>query len=109
MDPHPLVIDADELLANPRGIMEHYCKETGLPFEEQMLTWEPGEVKDWMSYKHTHVFKDTLLKSSGFMKPQELPQDSDVQSLPKEAQDLIQEMLPYYEAMYSERLQLTNT
>ena len=60
MDPHPIVIDADDLLENPRGIMEHYCKETGLPFEEQMLTWEPGEVKDWMTYTYSHVFKRQL-------------------------------------------------
>ena len=70
LDPHPLIIDADDLLANPRGIMEHYCKETGLPFEEQMLTWEPGEVKDWsqdwMMSRYVHIFKETVMKSSGF-------------------------------------------
>ena len=86
--------------------MEHYCKETGLPFEERMLTWEPGEVKDWKTYKYSHVFKETAMKSSGFIKPQEKPECGSVEHLSKEAQELIQEMLPYYEAMYSERVQL---
>lgn len=106
VDPHPIVIDADDLLANPKGFMEHYCRATGLRFEEQMLTWTPGDVQDWMPYKYTHVFKDTVMNSSGFMKPQEKPRANDMENLSKEAQDFIQQMLPYYEAMYSVRLQL---
>ena len=47
LDPSPIVIDADDLLENPRGIMEEYCNRTGLPFQESMLTWSPGVVPDW--------------------------------------------------------------
>ena len=34
IDPNPVVIDADDLLMNPRYIMEQYCSAVGLPFEE---------------------------------------------------------------------------
>ena len=44
VDPTPVVIDADDLLMNPRGLMEQYCNATGLPFEESMLSWTPGVV-----------------------------------------------------------------
>ena len=88
MDPHPIVIDADDLLENPRGIMEHYCKETGLPFEEQMLTWEPGEVEGWMTFTYSHVFKETVMKSSGFIKPKEKTDCGSIEHLSKEVQDV---------------------
>ena len=46
------------------------------------------------------------MKSSGFIKPQEKPECESIEHLSKEVQELIQEMLPYYKAMYSERVQL---
>ena len=46
VDPHPIVVDADDLLTNVRELMEQYCTATGLPFEERMLNWTPGVVPD---------------------------------------------------------------
>ena len=106
INPHPIVIDADDLLANPRAIMEHYCKETGLPFDEQMLTWQPGEVQDWLSYKYYKEFFSTVMASSGFLKPS--TNSVTVADLSVEAQDVYQQVLPFYEAMYQERFQPNN-
>ena len=103
LDPHPIVIDADDLLANPRDIMERYCKETGLPFEEQMLTWEPGVIEEWCSYIHYKEFFGTIMETSGFLKPR--TDTTTVADLSKEAQDVYREILPYYEEMYRVRLQ----
>ena len=50
VDPTPVVIDADDLLMNPRELMEQYCNATGLPFEESMLSWTPGVVSDWTEF-----------------------------------------------------------
>lgn len=33
------VIDADELLQNPEGILKVYCKEVGIDYSPQMLEW----------------------------------------------------------------------
>jgi len=38
----PVVILADELAANPEGMLRAMCQELGLPFQEAMLSWEPG-------------------------------------------------------------------
>ena len=85
--------------------MRHYCKATSLPFEELMLTWEPGQVENWMSYKY--VFKDTVMNSSGFMKPQENQQLAIQKTFQRGTRTHSTKlMLPYYKAMYSERLQL---
>lgn len=37
------VIDADDLLDNPSGIIEAFCKSTGIPYEPEMLIWDTEE------------------------------------------------------------------
>ncbi|KAI9802118.1 MAG: hypothetical protein M1833_002039 [Piccolia ochrophora] len=34
------VVDADDLLDNPAGIIEAYCRTVGLPYDPAMLTWD---------------------------------------------------------------------
>lgn len=33
------VVDADDLLDNPKGIVQAYCNSVGIPFDEDMLNW----------------------------------------------------------------------
>ncbi|KAI8932699.1 hypothetical protein NX059_010191 [Plenodomus lindquistii] len=37
------VIDADDLLDNPSGIIEAFCKTTGIQYEPEMLIWDTEE------------------------------------------------------------------
>ncbi|KAF2241234.1 hypothetical protein BU26DRAFT_469412 [Trematosphaeria pertusa] len=37
------VIDADDLLDNPSGIIEAFCKTTGIEYEPEMLKWDNDE------------------------------------------------------------------
>ena len=34
------IVDADDLLDNPRGIVEAFCKSVGIAFDENMLCWD---------------------------------------------------------------------
>ena len=107
-DSLPVVIDADDLLRNPKGIMEQYCNATGLPFNESMLTWTPGVVLDWTENSKCNEWHGAAMMSSGFMKPSSVtqtPSEEDLLLL-KECETAIQEALPYYEAMYSTRMRL---
>jgi hypothetical protein len=52
------LIDADDLLDNPSGIIEAYCKSTGIKFEPEMLTWDTEE-------DHAYA-KETFEKWKGF-------------------------------------------
>jgi len=106
VDPHPIVIDADDLLTNARVLMEQYCTATGLPFEERMLNWTPGVVPDWTEIEHYKEWHGTVMMSTGFMKPKEALLSSTT-SLPEEAEDAedaVQQALPLYEAMYAVRM-----
>ena len=38
----PPVIDADDVLKNPRGILRTLCKACGIAFDEAMLKWAKG-------------------------------------------------------------------
>ncbi|HWG66128.1 MAG TPA: hypothetical protein VN662_01750 [Rhodanobacteraceae bacterium] len=38
----PPVIDATEVLKNPRGTLSALCAKLGIPFTERMLRWPPG-------------------------------------------------------------------
>lgn len=37
------VVDADDLLDNPKGIIEAYCKSVGIEYDEKMLNWDSPE------------------------------------------------------------------
>ncbi|KAF1998423.1 hypothetical protein P154DRAFT_495470 [Amniculicola lignicola CBS 123094] len=41
------VIDADDLLDNPSGIIEAYCKSIGYPYDPDMLKWDGEEHHEY--------------------------------------------------------------
>lgn len=38
----PLVLESEALLADPKTIMELWCSDSGIEFEESMLEWNEG-------------------------------------------------------------------
>lgn len=108
LDQQPVIIDADDLLANPAGTMEAYCKVTNLPFDENMLKWEPGPILDWDVWNGWH---DSALKSSGFTKHdvQQLENFENLDDYPLEVQSCVKECQVYYEFLRSRKTEPTNT
>jgi hypothetical protein len=89
----PPVIDADDVLADPRAMLSALCTALGLPFSERMLNWPPGRrPTDGAWAPHWY---QAVEASTGF----ELPgPHSSVQSL------LTEEAWPYYQALYAHRI-----
>ena len=106
VDPNPLVIDADDLLENPKEMMKYYCTATGLPFKEDMVNWSPGPVPDWTNCTDCHVWHGAVMNSSGFKQKPKSSSPVSLSEYPKEIQDIISYSLPFYEAMYSSRIKL---
>jgi hypothetical protein len=52
------VVDADDLLDDPEGIIRAYCASVGLPFEPEML--------EWADERHQVYAKKTFAKWPGF-------------------------------------------
>ena len=88
----PPVLDAREVLTNPRGVLTELCMRLGIPFEDAMLAWKPGPRPEdgvWAPhwYKNVH-------RSTGFerYRPKSEP-------FPRELEPLLAECSPHYEAL----------
>ncbi|KAM3070326.1 hypothetical protein ACMFMG_010158 [Clarireedia jacksonii] len=63
------VIDADDLLDDPEGIIKAYCKETGIDYRPEMLVWDTEEhhrrareaFEKWRGF-HDDAIESTSLK-----------------------------------------------
>jgi hypothetical protein len=88
----PPVIDARELLSDPRGVLSQLCARLGLPFEEAMLRWTAGPRPEdgvWAPHWYENVHRST-----GFERYR-------APSSPLQARyrPLLDECLPHYERL----------
>ena len=91
------IVDSDELLANPRENFPKVCEALGIPWREQMLYWPAGHKAfdgPWWPHWYANVHKST-----GFGPPKRMPEP-----LERRYEKVVQETLPAYEALYSNRL-----
>lgn len=101
----PPVIDSDDLLENPRGVVEAYCNAVGLRFMPEALSWKPGERKEVLWYDKEEVWHDTLKKSDGLKRQ---PRKAvDIGKAPDWVQEMHRAFLPHYEHLHSYRLAVT--
>ncbi len=98
----PPVIDSDDLLENPREMVEKYCNAVGVPFIESALSWEPG-ARDEVSWWDSGVFHSNLRDSDG-LKPQPR-KHGDISKAPDWLKEMHDEVLVHYEYLYQYRIQ----
>ena len=95
----PVVVDADDLLQHPDQTLQCYCEAVGIPYEENMTSWEPGPVPEWEACVGWH---EAVLKSSGFSKSADNKSSKHQAAhieVPAEVQRVIEECIPFYEAL----------
>ncbi len=93
----PPVVDADALLADPRGVLSRLCAALAIPFHEKMLSWPSGPRKSdgvWAAHWY-----DTVNRSTGFAPAKPHP-ELDVPRM----QRLADEALPIYERLAARAL-----
>lgn len=61
----PVVIDSDDLLTDPHGIVRAWCEAVDLEFDRNALSWDPGMRPEWDVWEewHTDVAASTGLES----------------------------------------------
>jgi hypothetical protein len=95
----PVVIDARDVLTDPRRALGALCEALGIPFDEAMLAWPPGRrATDGIWAKHWYA---NVEKSTGFeaYRPrEEVP--------PPELADLLARCLAHYETLHAHRLRI---
>lgn len=93
----PPVIDARDLLRDPRAMLERLCAAIDIPFTERMLSWPPGAREtDGIWAKHWY---DAVWKSTGF---QPVPEQS--VHVPPRLQPLHSACREHYEILHARRL-----
>jgi hypothetical protein len=94
------VLDARDVLENPRGMLVALCEGLGVPFDEAMLLWPPGPRDTdgvWAKYWYAAVEKST-----GF---QEYRPKSD--SVPARLEAVYNECRRHYDRLYERRLSVS--
>jgi hypothetical protein len=84
----PVVVDAMTFSENPVGILSVYCERLGIPFRANSLSWEPGEVEEWKTWKGWH---EAAQQSTGIKRAERRDP-----ALPDELQETYEHCLPYY-------------
>jgi len=102
-DSMPVVIDSDDLLADPPAMVAKYCNAIGVPFIAEALTWEPGSRGEVLWYDGDDSIWHESLKNSAGLKAQPR-KHIDIDDLPPRLQDLYHEFLPHYQHLYAHRL-----
>ena len=99
MGNNPLVIDADELLRDPKDILKQLCRHLKLKFFDSMLSW-PAKPREedgiWAKYWY-----HSLHKSTGF-----LPYRPKT-NFPVELEKLLTECTPYYEKLLTKSIRIS--
>lgn len=93
----PPVVDSDDLLRNPGGMLEALCERLGVPFEGSMLQWEPGPREtDGIWAEHWY---DSVEQSTGFQ-----PWKRREVHLEDRLRSLVDECLPHYQTLAAHKL-----
>ena len=91
------VVDAADLLANPRIILGRLCEAVGVEFQETMLSWPPGRREtDGVWARHWYNAVET---TTGFQ-----PYTPKNKPMPEHLRNLYEQCLPYYENLAAHRL-----
>ena len=93
----PPVLDAADVLHNPRRVLGLLCDAIGVGFQDAMLTWPPGPRSTdgvWANYWYAEVKKSTGFRA---YQPKRI-------ELPQRLEHLLAECLPHYELLYEHRL-----
>ena len=93
----PAVVEANDVLADPEGVLSRLCAALGITWDPAMLSWAPGRRETdgpWASHWYGAVERST-----GFGPPETDPVD-----LPGDARRLADRCRPYYERLAAHRI-----
>ena len=93
----PPVVDANDVLADPEGVLAELCAAVGIPWDPSMLNWAPGR-RDTDGPWAPHWYA-AVESSTGFGQPE----TEDVK-LPAEARGVAEACRPYYDRLAVHRI-----
>ncbi|MFF8955190.1 sulfotransferase family protein [Streptomyces sp. NPDC014894] len=95
----PMVIDADDLMADAEGIVRAFCADTGIDYRPEALTWQPQSRSEWQPSERWH--RDASA-SSGFQAPKK-DDYADVEAHPV-LSGYLAHHLPFFSELHARRV-----
>lgn len=95
----PVVVDSDDLIADPDATVREYCHRVGIPFRPQALRWRPGLREEWQQTRKWH---ESTSRTSGFTATRPSNRET-VRSNPVLA-GYLDYHLPYYRKLHAHRM-----
>ena len=93
------VLDAKELLKNPKLALQQLCDNINIPFQDKMLSWEVGAREEdgcWAKYWYSNVHQST-----GF-----IPYQDRETNLKGSDLELAKACQPYYDFLYEQSIKV---
>jgi len=92
-----VVIDSDDILANPEALLKNLCNALSISWDPGMLVWQAGaKTEDGVWAPHWY---DAVNKSTGFG-----PAPGPLPDLTGEQENVLSDALPLYNALWDKRL-----
>jgi len=92
----PVVMDSDDILANPEQALSRLCEGVGVAYDPEMLSWPTGR-RDTDGVWATHWYK-SVEASTGLAKPRA------ARPLPDHLKPLAEQCRPYYDHLAKFRI-----
>ncbi|WP_137992775.1 sulfotransferase family protein [Streptomyces vilmorinianum] len=96
----PVVIDGDDLAADPARVVEAYSEAVGIPYRADTLSWQPESRPEWAPSERWH---NDVSVSSGFSAAPRRTAGVDVREHPV-LSGYLDHHLPFYEELRAHRL-----
>ena len=97
----PIIIDAQDLLKEPRKMLIEICKNLKIKFNDKMLSWPPGGRKtDGIWGKHWYKQVEVSKGFNPYLKTD--------RTIPLRYQNLNNECMKYYDFLHQNRIILSN-
>jgi hypothetical protein len=95
----PAVVDAEDIIEDPHGVIRAYCDRVGISFMPDSLSWGAEFKPEWKTWEQWHL---DAAKSTGFIKDME-PFDFTVRDVPRLA-EIDASCRPFYDSLYEHRI-----
>ena len=67
------MVEGNRFRSQPEKILQHYCQNIGVEFDNKMLTWQDGRLQNWNKQEAEFhaIWHSTLDNSKGIIPPQQ--------------------------------------
>lgn len=98
----PPVIDSDDLLEDPEGMVKSWCEAVDIPFLPEALRWKTGGDPSEHSWWDGGSFHGNLANSTGLNR--QVRKYVEVADAPDRVKQVYRRMRPHYDHLYQYRL-----